>query len=413
MIVETLIFSLIGVTIGVFAGLVPGIHINTTIPLLFSLSFLLPSQYILAVLIVSVAITEIFVDYISSIYLGAPEEDSALAVLPGHRLLLEGRGYEAIKLTTIGGLGSLIISLMVIVLLAPFFTYLYDMSRPYIHHLLIVIILFMILSERKPKKIASAVLIISLSGLLGVLTLSSSLIPQQNALFPLFTGMFGLSTLIVSLSERSKLPKQIDDSSLKISKKGIIKSLVLASIAGIIVGFLPAIGISEAATVVQYVGGTGESRSFLITVSGINTANDIFSLISLYLVGNPRSGASVAIQRILTELTLFDVLFLIGVICFVAGIAAILTLFLGKIIPKYLERLNYRYLCTSVIIFILTIIFLFTGPLGLLVAFTSLSVGLLCVYLEIRRSHCMGVLLLPSIIFFSGLNPTIISMLGI
>jgi putative membrane protein len=97
MILESFLLVFVGMGIGVFAGLTPGIHVNTTIPIIMSLSFLLPSPYYLAVLVVSVAVTEMFIDYIPSIFLGAPEADTSLSVLPGHRLLLEGRGYEAIK----------------------------------------------------------------------------------------------------------------------------------------------------------------------------------------------------------------------------------------------------------------------------------------------------------------------------
>jgi putative membrane protein len=225
--------------------------------------------------------------------------------------------------------------------------------------------------------------------------------------------MFGLSTIIISINEKSKIPEQKEDSDLKITKWQLIKSCLLGSVAGIIVGFLPAIGVSQAGTMVQYIGGIGESRNFLVTLSGINLSNEAFSLISLFLVNNPRSGASVAIQKILTQLTFYDVLLLVGVICFVSGIAALLTMFLGKRIPNLLAKLNYKYLSIFVITFVLVMIFLLTGFYGLLIASTSTSIGLLCASLEIRRSHCMGVLLIPSILFFSGLNGVVLSILGI
>jgi len=413
MFLETVLLVFLGVSIGILAGITPGIHINTMIPLLLSLSFLFPNPYYIAILIVSVSCTEMFIDYIPSIFIGAPDTDTALSVLPGHRLLFEGRGYEAIKLTVVGGLGALLFGLLTIAFISNIFSFLYEVSRPYMHYIIAIVVVFMVTSEKKSKKILSAVLIISLSGFFGFLTLNSSIMPQEDILFPVFTGMFGLSGLIISLSERSSIPKQGNDSKLKISKKEMIKSIVLASLAGIMVGFLPAVGISEAATMVQYLGGSGESRSFLITVSGINVANDAFSLISLYLVSNPRSGASVAIQKILTELTFFDTLFLIGVILFAAGIAAMLTLYLGKNIPKFLIKLNYRYLTLFVITFIVVLVFLLTGFFGLLVLFTSTAIGMLCVFLEIRRSHCMGILLIPTILFFAELNPFVVSALGI
>lgn len=413
MILETVLLVFIGIAIGVFAGLIPGIHVNTTIPLIMSLSFLLPSPYYLAVLVISVAVTEMFIDYIPSIFLGAPEADTSLSVLPGHRLLLEGRGHEAIKLTILGGIGSLLVSLIFIALLANSFQYLYEVTRPYVQYLIFGVMIFMFITEKNLKKMLSSILILSMTGIFGILVLNSYLVPAQEVLFPSLTGLFGLSTLIVSIFERSSIPKQKEDSRMLISKKEIVKSLILASIAGIVVGFLPAVGISEAGTMVQYLGGSGESRSFLITISGINVANDVFSLVSLFLVGNPRSGASVAIQGILGELMFFDVVFLIGVVMLTAGVASFLTSYLGKIIPKYLEKINYKVLTISVIIFITCLVLFLTGPFGLLIVFTSTSLGLLCSFLEIRRSHCMGILLIPSLLFFTGLNEVVFSVLGI
>jgi putative membrane protein len=164
---------------------------------------------------------------------------------------------------------------------------------------------------------------------------------------------------------------------------------------------------------IQYIAGTGESRSFLIITSGINVANDVFSLISLFLMGNPRSGASVAIQGILGELMFFDVVFMIGVMMVTTGIAAVLTQCFGKIIPKYLQKIDYKKLTLTVIIFIICLVFVLTGPFGLLYVFTSTSIGLLCSFLEIRRSHCMGILLIPSLLFFTGWNHIFLSFLGI
>jgi putative membrane protein len=408
-----LVLIFLGIGIGIVAGLIPGLHVNTTIPLILSLSFFFQSPYQIVVLIISVAITEIFIDYIPSIFLGAPEADTSLSVLPGHRLLLEGRGREAIKLTIIGGLGCLILSLILITLLAPYFQFFYTTTRPYIQYLLILVILFMIISEKKPKKIAFAFFIIVITGLMGLIVLNSPVANQQNILFPTLTGLFGMSTIIISISEKSKIPKQHEDSRLLISPKEIIKAMFLGSVAGIIVGFLPAIGISEAGTMVQYLGGMGDSRGFLVTISGINAANDAFSIISLYLLGNPRSGTSIAIGQILGDLTLFDITFLIGIILFTAGIASLISLYLSKIIPKHLERINYKTLSFLIISLLIFMVFLFSGIFGLLVLFTSTSIGILCAHMEIRRSHCMGLLLVPTLFFFLGITPLFLSLVGI
>ncbi len=413
MILEAIFFSILGIILGTILGLLPGIHINNVLPLILASAFLFSSQINVAVFIVATAVAQVFTSFIPSIFLGAPDADASLSVLPGHRLLLEGKGYEAIRLTVIGGLGALLVSLVIVAIFANYFTVLYNLSRPYVHFLIGGAVLFMIISEKKLKKILSAVLIILLSGLLGIFVLNSSITSQQNALFPLLSGLFGISTLIVSLNTKSKIPPQKEDAQLHISRTVIIKSIMLGTVAGIAVGFLPALGVSQAATIVQYLGGMGEARAFLVSISGVNVANEVFSLNSLALVGNPRSGASVAVERILGIPTFYEVLLLVGVIMFTAGISSTVALYLGKKIPKLLVKLNYKLTSLSIILFTMAMVMIVTGLSGLLIAFTATAIGVLCAYLEIKRSHCMGVLLLPSILFFAGLNPSVISLLGI
>ena len=413
MLLEILLFSIFGVCVGAITGLIPGMHINTLIPLIMGMTFLFASPYYLIVFIVSLTVTWIFISYIPSIFFGAPQEDTSLAVLPGHRLLLEGRGYEAIKLTIIGGMGSLIITLILLSIFSSTFSNFYDMLKPYIQYLIAIVVLFMIASEKRLRKILSAVLIILLSGFFGIITLGSNIVPSENVFFPVLTGMFGLSTIVISLNGKSKIPAQKEDSNLHISKVDLLKSILLGSVAGTLIGFLPSIGVSQAATIVSYLGRIGETRSFLVSLSGIRISHEIVSLLSLYFIQTPRSGASIAIQKVLPELTFYDVLLMIGVICFTSGIAVLITMFLGKRIPKFLAKLNYKYLCLSMIIFMSIMVFLMTGVYGLLIVFTSTSIGLLCANLGIKRSHCMGVLLIPSILFFSGLNGVVLSVLGI
>ena len=415
MLLETFAFAALGVAIGTFAGVMPGMHINTLVPLLLSLSAFAGSPLNAATLIVSVSITEMFLNQIPAIFVGAPDADTAMSVLPGHRLLSEGRGYEAVKLTVIGGLGSLMLSLVFIAAGAGTFSFLYELSRPYMHFVIAAVVAFIILSEKEPRKMASAALVLLLSGMLGVLVLNSSVLRQQDALLPVFSGLFGLAGMIVSFNESSSAPPQSDNDAerLGIPRMDIAKSIVFASFAGILVGFLPAVGVSEAAVLTQYLGGPSTARGFLVTTAGINIANDAFSLMSLYLVGNPRSGASVAVQKIIGELTLYDVVFLVGVMLAVAGLAAWMTLRLGRTVPKLLARVHYKTLTSAVMLFITSIVFAITGASGLLVLFTSASIGMLCNTLGVRRSHCMGVLLVQTMMFFAGLNPIIISILNI
>ncbi|MBI2545298.1 MAG: tripartite tricarboxylate transporter permease [Candidatus Aenigmarchaeota archaeon] len=413
MILEILIFSLFGLTLGILLGLLPGMHINNVLPLILSLAYLFPDPYYLTVFIISTAVSQLFTSFIPSIFLGAPDTDHALSVLPGHRMLLEGRGYEALKLTVIGGVASVILSVIFVLVFGNLFSQIYALTRSYINIALIAIIVFMIVSENKIKLMLATGLIILLSGLLGIISLNSSLVPSQSVLFPIFAGLFAISTLIVSINDKAKIPKQKIDSEIREKKWNIAKSVVLSVIAGIIVGLLPAIGVSQAAAFMQYVGGLGEARTFLVTISGINTANEVVSLNSLYLINNPRSGASVAIEKVLSQINFNDMLLFIGVIIFTSLITAPIVLFLGRKIPDILAKVNHTMVSYSVILFLSAMIVLITGLYGALIAITSTSIGLLCAYLGVNRTNCMGVLLVPSILFFSGLNPVVFNVLGL
>src|SRR3972149_8787766 len=105
MLLEIILALLIGTLAGIFTGLIPGIHINLVGAIIVSLSISLlsniPAIY-MGVFIVSMSITHVFIDFIPSIFLGAPEDGTELSVLPGHEMLKKGQGFQAVHLTSLG-----------------------------------------------------------------------------------------------------------------------------------------------------------------------------------------------------------------------------------------------------------------------------------------------------------------------
>ncbi|MEM4719724.1 MAG: tripartite tricarboxylate transporter permease, partial [Candidatus Pacearchaeota archaeon] len=117
---ELLIFILVGILFGIITGLTPGIHTNLLAVFLLSISPMLLNYFspiAVIILIVSMGLTNTFIDAIPSIYLGAPDEENSLSVLPGHKMLLEGRGHEAVQSTLIGSIIAVIIFLLITPLL--------------------------------------------------------------------------------------------------------------------------------------------------------------------------------------------------------------------------------------------------------------------------------------------------------
>jgi len=149
MLTEILIAILLGVVFGTFTGITPGIHTNLLAAMLLGISahFAGIDTLTLSVFIISMALTHTFADAIPSIFLGAPDEDTAMGVLPGHRMLLKGEGVNAVKLTLIGSLFCLITGTIIVFPLAKAIPKFYDFINPAIPWLLLATIIFLMLKD--------------------------------------------------------------------------------------------------------------------------------------------------------------------------------------------------------------------------------------------------------------------------
>ncbi len=122
-----LIFAcFLGVICGAITGLIPGIHVNTAGAIIFTSSAFFIGNFFspefLCVFLVAMSIAHALIEFIPSIFLGVPDEATAVSVLPGHRMVLEGRSKEAIRIVAIGGFGAIIVIILILPILIIFFT---------------------------------------------------------------------------------------------------------------------------------------------------------------------------------------------------------------------------------------------------------------------------------------------------
>jgi putative membrane protein len=395
MLLQLLIFFFMGILFGIFTGLIPGIHVNLIGVFLISLSsslFLSINPIYLVIFIVSLAITHTFIDFIPSVFLGCPDTDTELSVLPGHELLKKGKGYEAVILTAYGSLAALIILLVYFIPFIIIVSKIYDFIKEITPSLLIVVSIILISLE---KKRLNALLVFLLTGFLGfcVLNLETEIINQP--LLPLLTGLFGSSMLVLSIKNKIKIPKQ------KISKvkTRMIKPLLGASIAAPLCSFLPGLGSGQAAIIGNLISKTNR-KSFLILLGATNTLVMSFSFISLYLISKTRTGAAVAIKELIGQMSLKILILILTTTIFTGIIAFFLTIFLAKFFSKKIEKINYVSLSSSTLIVLFFIVFLVSGFYGILILIISTFTGIYCILLKVRRTNMMGCLLIPVILFY-------------
>ncbi|MEM3514563.1 MAG: tripartite tricarboxylate transporter permease, partial [Candidatus Hadarchaeum sp.] len=368
---ETLAYVMAGVALGTLTGLILGLHVNNLTPILIALAAGASREMV--ALIVAMSITNAFISYIPSTFLAAPEEGTELSVLPAHRLLLEGRGYQAIRLSATGCLGGVMLSAALALPFMPALGPIYDLIKPLMHWLLFAVTGVMISLERSWNKIVWALAIFLVSGLLGLVSLDSGIMPADTALLPLLSGLFGASVLLPSIINCSSLPEQYtDEKAIKIQTG--LKPVCAGTAAGILTGIVPSIGPSQGTVLAQLVARSRGTEEFLLSVSSVNTSKAIFSFLAIFAIGRARSGAAVAVQKIM-EAGNVNPLLIIGVALLAGGIAAILELQLGKLAAGHMDRLPYRGLGVAVMTFILGLTFYCSGLIGILVLVTATAVG--------------------------------------
>src|SRR3989338_529806 len=206
--------------------------------------------------------------------------------------------------------------------------------------------------------------------------------------------------LIVSLMQKSKIPKQKITDELTISNKESAKAVGAATLTGSFVSFFPGLGPAQAAVIGSQIVGSLENYAFLILVGGINTVNMAVSLVSLYTIEKARNGAVLAIMELLPSISLNILLLFIAATLFAGGIATFLAVCLSKIFIKIIEKVNYSMLCILVISFIAILVLYFSSWMGLLILSVSTAIGIVPNIVNVKRSHSMGCLILPVILFF-------------
>src|SRR2546426_4100565 len=290
-------------------GVAPGLHVNNVALLLLAsraafealVLAVFPSAgpeeltAILSSFVMGAVVGHSFLDFVPSVYLGAPEEKTALSVLPGHRLLLAGEGHVAVRLAATGGIAGVATA---VALLLPLRLFLgspvdaYDRAKGFIAFVLLGIASLLILSERarsvktrtgeerrtgsRRRQRGIAALLFVAAGLLGYAVLDTNLLTAWNwfpfgrssadlgtlILFPLFTGLFGFATLLLSSSSRSVVPPQDLSAESRVAGRSVARGVLSGSVAGALGSWLPGPSSGAATALAQLLSrGRGEGAA--------------------------------------------------------------------------------------------------------------------------------------------------------
>ncbi len=387
-----LVEILIGSTLGIIAGLTPGIHSNTFAVLTVIYASRLENAW---VLIVSSAIAYTIADIVPTTLLGVPDEETALATFPAHEMVLEGRAFEAISISAFSSFLSLLLSLPLFLSITAVAAN-YDVVKKLTPLVLIFISTFLIMSEKADalegslavwRKRMYALLVFCASGLLGIVVFSNpypaELNPAGSIFLPLLTGLFGVPVLMQTTGGR--IPEQIAE--LRFPD---VNSAAKGSLAGFAVSIFPGISSGIATAIASF--GERRREGYIAAMSGANTSNALLCLYMLTASGKARSGAAEALKDLGYLPSYLEITF-VSIVS--AIIALTTTLVISFILISRIGKLRPSIFSFAVFILLILIVYYFTGVFGLAVLFTAASIGFAAPLLGVRRVNCMGCLILP------------------
>ncbi len=272
--------------------------------------------------------------------------------------------------------------------------------------------------------------------------------PGAGLLLPALGGLFGIANLLDIYATTSEIPPQKEDWELPATGPLVVPCF-LSSCAGAAMGVLP--GMTAAQATVLVMGGrnvaakiqgkegygldwetrkltemtdeellalaraeaAGEGESphtkqdleIIALLSATNTAVTVMVLGFLYIIGRSRSGATLALKQMYPIETwsglhpTTDFIRLIA-ITIAAGIIAVpLMRHVGRGILQLHEAVPLQSMVLGVVIFIVVLVWLSCGWVGMIVLIVGTILGLIPPRIGIRRSHAMGIIIVPIMIY--------------
>jgi putative membrane protein len=397
---EILAGCAVGVGMGVVSGLLPGIHVNTLAGIMLaSQAVLLPlfGSGLLVAALIAALVTHCFLDAIPSTFLGVPDADTAVSVLPAHALCLEGRGEEAVRIAALGSAWGLVIGIPLCCILLLVMPALQPFLDWWTGIILVAVIGFLLARSESP---GWGLLVFLSSGALGAFAFRFSYLAPPSAgeggvLMPLLSGLFGIAILI--FAGQGPVPRQTFRG-ISMEPGTIVRGSVLGAAAGTMVGWMPGLSNATANSVlVSAVDLASDRRGYLLATSAANTVNAVVGLAAFFAISRTRNGVVAAMS--IMEAPPLSTLLLVSA---AAGLAAYLITVSMAGMAQMLAGFDRQALNRVVMAFVAAVCLLVTGAFGMVILVLATALGCVPRLVNVSQVYCMGAITLPVMLYSFG-----------
>ena len=393
---------------GIGTSLLPGLHPNSIGAILTPW---LGNWEAWPLALVALLGVRLGLQFLLSIFLGTPAGQTEIGMLPGQRMMREGRGLEALAVCAWSVLLAVALALLLSPLLMPILPALFAAVKPWTGYLLVLASAALMLAEMREgsgllgrwRRPILALLVFLLAGALGALALG---LPLNDPLFALFVGFFTMPMLLAGEEGKAAMEKTQNEAPHKpasLLAMDLLPFVLLGVLLGGLSDLLPGLSTpTQMATLATLAVPLAQPAHFLALVASVEASHTTFAFASAASTGIARVGV-VAMVGQMQPITPLDLPALWGTFAVSAAAGAGALVFLGGWLLRKWHLLDWKTLSVLLGVYLAGMVFLLDGWMGLLVLALATAIGMLPVLWGVRRTQVMGALILPAILHAFGM----------
>lgn len=221
-----------------------------------------------------------------------------------------------------------------------------------------------------------------------------------SPLLPLLAGLFGAPALFATLRDRAGRVRAQTQGGAREEWPRVGGAVALGTAPGAGIGLFPGLTAAHAGAAGLALASDRAPERVLLVLGAANGAGVAFSLLAFTTLGKPRAGALLAAGHL--EPARPFVLYATAALA-----AACAGYFLARraalAMARFAGRIPERALAGAVLALLVASTAAFTGPVGLLMLATATAIGSLPLAWGVKRSHAMGVIMVPVLARLWGL----------
>jgi putative membrane protein len=305
---------------------------------------------------------------------------------------------------------------------------------PHLFWILVLIIAYMVMSEfpkggdRGPNKFArlmdawkslgAGILTLLLSGWLGFILMRKSPVPVDYAfsnIMPAFVGLFGVPWVIQNITSGATAPKQYIPRSIDCNGFLAFRGVSAGFLGGMFAAFFPLVTGGIGGLLAGHATAQNDERSFIISQGASKFVYYVGAFMLFFVPAShlARGGLANMLRTMFTPRGYADYMMIVGAMACAGAFAFLMLGVMVRATLWVMQRTDYRYLSWATLAIMTGLVYSITGMNGISVMIVATGIGLIPVLFHSRRSHCMGVLLIPVALDMAGYGPAVAKFMGL